>query len=59
MRNIKEKFVRIYMSIVLRMLLFLKKCKYRSVPSVEHRFLPVAAILCTHLVSLVKSNQKT
>jgi len=42
------------------MLIFLKKkCKNRSVASVEHRLLPVAATLSTHSVSLVESDQTT
>jgi len=35
------------------------KKKNRSVPSVEHRHISVAAILRTHSVSLVESDQKT
>jgi len=39
--------------------LFEKKKQNHSVPSVEHCPLPVAAILPTHSVSLVDSDQKT
>jgi len=47
-------------SLQLRMLIFLKKkCKNRSVPSVEHRSLLGVAILHIYSVSLVELDQKT
>jgi len=58
-KNIKEKFVRIYVNCVKNAIFLKKKCKNISVPSVEHHPLLVAAIMPTHSVSLVESDQKT